>query len=223
MMVSRWVSSKSSRLAEIALTNAAPIASSRSGRPMIADVAAPLNGSNVFKATVTARSWDEPSAVAKKFRIEGFASCSSVAAPCASSCRTERIPRVLFFHFYSGALRLVDRNLMLDRLTDNLDIWSNAGKPGPPQQAPDLTARQGANHGSRNNRLCRNGPHGRADGRTPARCRLFALHLRCAARSDQGAGRAGRTACEVTGRGGVERGYRAGEPADPRHRQGGSA
>src|ERR1700704_4655013 len=210
MIVSRWVSSKSSRLAEIALTNAAPIASSRSGRPMIADVAAPLNGSNVFKATVTAGSWDEPSAVAKKFRIERFASCSCaatsshtvpatksanvVAAPCASSCRTERIPRVLFFHFYSGALRLVDRNLMLDRLTDNLDIWSNAGKPGPPQQAPDLTARQGANHGSRNNRLWRNGPHGRADGRTPARCRLFALHLRCAARSDQGTGRAGRTA-----------------------------
>src|SRR4051812_9086019 len=206
MIVSRWVSSKSSRLAEIALTNAAPIASSRSERPMIEDVAAPLNGSSVFSAIATAGSWEEPSAVAKKFRIDRFASCpcaatsshivpatrsaNLVAAPCASSCRTERIPwALLFFRSYSGAPRRVDRNLMLDRLTDNLDIWSNAaGTPVHHNKAPGHTARQGANHGRRNNRLCRNRSHGRTDGRTPARCRLLALHLRCAARSNQGAG-----------------------------------
>ena len=74
MMVSRWVSSKSSRLADIALRNDAPIASSRSGRPITDDVAAPLNGNNVRNAAVTAGSFADPSAVAKKFRIERFAS-----------------------------------------------------------------------------------------------------------------------------------------------------
>jgi hypothetical protein len=38
------------------------------------DVAAPLNGNNVRNAAVTAGSFAEPSAVAKKFRIERFAS-----------------------------------------------------------------------------------------------------------------------------------------------------
>jgi hypothetical protein len=56
------------------VTNAAPIASSRSGRPMIPDVAAPLKGSSVRSAALTAGSCAEPSAVAKKFRIERFAS-----------------------------------------------------------------------------------------------------------------------------------------------------
>ena len=41
---------------------------------MIADVAAPLNGNSVRSAAVTAGSFAEPSAVAKKFRIERFAS-----------------------------------------------------------------------------------------------------------------------------------------------------
>ena len=41
---------------------------------MTADVAAPLNGNNVRNAAVTAGSFAEPSAVAKKFRIERFAS-----------------------------------------------------------------------------------------------------------------------------------------------------
>ena len=58
----------------MALTNAAPIASSRSGRPMTADVTAPLNGSKARNAPLTAGSFAEPSAVAKKFRIERFAS-----------------------------------------------------------------------------------------------------------------------------------------------------
>src|SRR5438094_1240258 len=58
-------------------------------------------------------------------------SAKIVPAPCASSCRTERIPRTLFFRPYSGATWPVDRNLMLDRLTDNLDIRRNAaGEPG---------------------------------------------------------------------------------------------
>ena len=38
------------------------------------DVAAPLNGNNVRSAAVTAGSFAEPNAVAKKFRIERFAS-----------------------------------------------------------------------------------------------------------------------------------------------------
>src|SRR6185369_8776307 len=214
MIVSRWVSSKSSRLAEIALTNAAPIASSCSGRPMIADVAAPLNGNSVRSAAMTAGSCAEPSAVAKKFRIERFASwlcaatsvhtvpatksASVVLAPCASSCRTERIPRILFSRPYSGATWPVDRNLMLDRLTDNLEIRRNAtGEPWRDKNKKALAARQGANHGSRNNRLCRHGPHGWTDGRTFARRRLFAVHLRFAERGDQGAGCARRTACEI--------------------------
>src|SRR2546422_833644 len=57
-------------------------------------------------------------------------SAKIVPAPCASSCRTERIPRTLFFRPYSGATWPVDRNLMLDRLTDNLEIRRNAtGEP----------------------------------------------------------------------------------------------
>src|SRR5437867_10747880 len=57
-------------------------------------------------------------------------SAKIVPAPCASSCRTERIPRTLFFRPYSGATWSVDRNLMLDRLTDNLEIRQNAtGEP----------------------------------------------------------------------------------------------
>ena len=154
-------------------------------------------------------------------------SAKIVPAPCASSCRTERIPRTLFFRPYSGAPAPVDRNLMLDRLTDNLEIWSTAaGNPGAArtrQEQRALAARQGANHGSRNNRLCRNGPHGRTDGRAPARRRLFAVHLRLAERGDQGAGRARRAACEIAGRSRFQRGYRAGQPADARHRQGGRA
>ena len=50
------------------------MASSRSERPMIVDVAAPLNGNNVRNAAATAESFAEPSAVAKKFKIERFAS-----------------------------------------------------------------------------------------------------------------------------------------------------
>jgi hypothetical protein len=61
-------------LAEIALRNDVHMASSRSERPMIVDVAAPLNGNNVRNAAVTAGSFAEPSAVAKKFSIERFAS-----------------------------------------------------------------------------------------------------------------------------------------------------
>src|SRR3954470_7498612 len=101
-------------------------------------------------------------------------SAKIVPAPCASSCRTERIPRTLFFRPYSGATWPVDRNLMLDRLTDNLEIQRNAtGGPrrGKNKNAPVPAARQGANHGCRNNRLCRNGPHGRTDGGAPARRR----------------------------------------------------
>jgi hypothetical protein len=56
MIVSGCVSSKSSKLAEIALTNAAPIASSRSERPMMAEVAGPLNGDSVRRALLTAGS-----------------------------------------------------------------------------------------------------------------------------------------------------------------------
>ena len=41
---------------------------------MTADVAVPLNGNNVRSAAVTAGSFAEPNAVAKKFRIERFAS-----------------------------------------------------------------------------------------------------------------------------------------------------
>src|SRR5215203_2961913 len=52
-------------------------------------------------------------------------SANVVLAPCASSCRTERVPRNLFFRPYSGEAWPVDRNLMLDRLTDNLDIQRN--------------------------------------------------------------------------------------------------
>jgi hypothetical protein len=116
-----------------------------------ADVAAPLNGTSVRNAALTAGSYAEPSAVAKKFRIERFASwvCAAISAhtmaatksanvvpaPCASSCRTERIPRTLFWRSYSGAPRPVDRNLMLDRLTDNLDIRRNpAGNPALAQE-----------------------------------------------------------------------------------------
>jgi hypothetical protein len=46
----------------------------RSGRPMMTDVAAPLNGDNVRSADVTADQRAEPSAVAKKFRIDRLAS-----------------------------------------------------------------------------------------------------------------------------------------------------
>ena len=81
MIVSRWVSSKSSKLAETALTKAAPSASSRSDRPTMADVAAPLNGDNVRNADVTAGSKAEPRAVAKKFRIERLASWRSDIRP----------------------------------------------------------------------------------------------------------------------------------------------
>jgi hypothetical protein len=53
---------------------AAANASSRSGLPMMDDVAAPLKPDNVRSADVTAGSWAEPTAVAKKFRIERLAS-----------------------------------------------------------------------------------------------------------------------------------------------------
>src|SRR5437773_9973638 len=96
-------------------------------------------------------------------------SAKIVPAPCASSCRTERIPRTLFFRPYSDATWPVDRNLMLDRLTDNLEIRRNATGESETRQItrkrPSLRREQGANHGCRNNRLRRNRPHGWADGR----------------------------------------------------------
>ena len=72
---------------------------------------------------------------------------------------------------------------MLDRLTDNLEIRRNA--TGNPAAARTTSARarrrdRERDHGRRNNRLYRNGPHGRTDGRPPARRRLFAVHLRYA-------------------------------------------
>ena len=165
---------------------------------MIADVAGPLNGDSTRKAMSTAGH--KPNRVPLQRSSESSASPRDsaprhpstsyrqrnrrniVPTPCASSCRTERIPRRLFFKSYSCASSPVTE-YMLDRLTDNLEIWSTgAGEPRRRQEqdrskrAP--AAHQGANHGSRNNRLCRNGPHGRTDGRAPARCRLLAMRLR---------------------------------------------
>src|SRR5215471_19843785 len=80
MIVSGCVSSKSSRLAETALTKDAQSMSSCSERPMIVAIAAPLNDDNVRSAAVTAGSWAEPSAVEKKLRIERLA-----LWPCAAT------------------------------------------------------------------------------------------------------------------------------------------
>src|SRR3954468_9610921 len=82
MIVSGWVSSKSRRFAEIALRNEAHIASIRSEWPMMVAVAAPVNGDNVRIAAATTGSRAEPSAVAKKLRIDRRASwlCASTSA-----------------------------------------------------------------------------------------------------------------------------------------------
>src|SRR5690349_17169339 len=82
MIVSVCVSSKSRRFAEMALRNDAHNASSRSDRPMIVAVAVPLKGDKVRSAVVSAGSPAEPSAVAKKLRIDRRASwlCASTSA-----------------------------------------------------------------------------------------------------------------------------------------------
>src|SRR5829696_7307894 len=71
-------------------------------------------------------------------------SAKMVPVPCASSCRTERIPRTLFFRPYSGATWPVDRNLMLDRLTDNLEIRLNAPGETPARQEQECARACGA-------------------------------------------------------------------------------
>src|SRR5262245_1748717 len=82
MIVSGWVSSKSSRFAEMALRNDAHSTSSGSEWPMTVAVAAPLNVDKVRNAAITTGSRAEPSAVAKKLRIERRASwlCASTSA-----------------------------------------------------------------------------------------------------------------------------------------------
>src|SRR4051795_2800895 len=80
MIVPGWVSSKSSRFAETALRNEAHSASIGSEWPITVDVAAPLNGDSVRIAAVTTGSRAEPSAVAKKLRMDRCASW-----PCAST------------------------------------------------------------------------------------------------------------------------------------------
>src|SRR3954470_2862506 len=134
MIVSGWVSSKSSKFAEMALRNEAHNASIGSEWPITVDVAAPLNGDSVRIAAVTTGSRAEPSAVAKKVRIDRRASrlCASTSAhdedatTSASvlltlgieACGTRGVFLVFPDHMTIRG-KLSTPNVMLDSLSDN--------------------------------------------------------------------------------------------------------